>query len=70
MLVFLLSFVLGSEDRHVPTFWLLWQGLAALKDIGHSQLQADIRGLNINIRILQSGSQAQDKEQPRNHGFL
>ena len=23
MLVFLLSFVLGSEDSHVPTFWLL-----------------------------------------------
>ena len=27
MVVFLLSFDLGSEDGHIPTFWLLLYGL-------------------------------------------
>ena len=30
MVVFLLSFVLGSEDGHIPTFWLLLYSLVLL----------------------------------------
>ena len=38
MLVFLLSFILGSEEGHIPTFWLpLYYGLVsvAMASSGH-----------------------------------